>query len=384
MNQPRPDAAEDQAAGKHEVSPLELFFDLVFVFALAQLSHHLYEHLTWRGVAEALVVLVAVHTLWSSTSFEATLPEARKSHARWLVLVVMLLGLFMNAAIGHAWSDGAWWFVVPYLICQVGHVTVTALSAPDAMLRSHYLVMLGWTVASMPLWLLGAAAGSDSRLAWWGAAAALDLIGAWFSHPLPGRSARDRDVEFDADRLVERCRLFLLIALGETVLTTGTALAEAPRELLTVLVGTLSLASIVGLWMLYFGSSDGHVDDHLARSSNPLRTARRVMNSQVIVVAGLIALAVGQEAVIAHPKGDTHVSVVLLLFGGAALYVLVQAWYLTVVAGGRPHARLAGAAALVVGAVVALALPPYAALALVAAVLAVLAGLTLRDPAAVG
>lgn len=384
MNQPQEEAARDQRAGKHEVSPLELFFDLVFVFALAQLSHHLYEHLSWHGVAETLVLLIAVHTVWSSTSFEATLPEARKSHAQWLVLVVMLLALFMNAAISRAWADGAWWFVVPYLVCQFGHATVTALSAPDTMLRAHYLVMLGWTAASTPLWLLGAAAGSDARLGWWAAAAALDLVGAWFSHPLPGRSARDRDVEFDADRLVERCRLFLLIALGETVLTTGTALVEAPLEPLTVLVGTLSLASIVGLWMLYFGSSDHHVDDHLEHSSDPLRTARRVMNSQVIVVAGLVALAVGQESVIAHPEGDARPAVVLLLFGGALLYVLVQAWYLSVVVGGRTHVRLLGAAVLVLGAAIALAVPPYAALALVAAVLAVLAGLTLRDPAAVG
>lgn len=383
MTQRTPDVQSDAPAGKHEVSPLELFFDLVFVFALAQLSHHLLEHQTWSGAAETLILLVAVHTMWSSTSFEATLPEARKSHAQWLVLVVMFLGLFMNAAISRAWSDGAWWFVAPYLVCQVGHAGVTAWSAPDSMLRAHYLVMLGWTAVSAPFWVIGAV-DEGNRLWWWGGAAAFDLVGAWFSHPIPGRSARDRDVEFDADRLIERCRLFLLIALGETVLTAGTAIVEAPMSGLTVLTGSLSLLSIVGLWMLYFGSSDRHLDDHLEQSGDPLRTARRVMNSEVIVVAALIALAVGQETVIAHPEGDVPIAVVLLLFGGALAYVLVQAWYLSVVGGGRPHRRLVGAGALVVGGLVAVLLPPYAGLAVVAVILAGLAGATLHDPAAVG
>lgn len=381
MNQRQPENTEQD--GKHEVSPLELLFDLVFILALAQLSHHLLEHLTWRGAAETAILLVAVHTMWASTSFEATLPEARRSHARWLVLVVMLLGLFMNAAISRAWSEAAWWFVVPYLVCQLGHVTVTAWSAPDSMLRAHYVVMLGWTVASAPLWLIGASS-ADHRLWWWGGAAALDLVGAWFSHPVPGRRARDRDVEFDADRLVERCRLFLLIALGETVLTAGTALAEAPLELLSVVTGTFSLVSIIGLWMLYFGSSDHHVDAHLEHSDEPLRTARRVMNSQVIVVGALVALAVGQEEVIAHPEGETPIAVVLLLFGGAVAYALVQVWYLSVVGGGRPQRRLAGAGALVVAGGLALLVPPYLALGLVALVLVSLAGVTLHDPEAVG
>lgn len=79
---------------KHEVMPLELFFDLVFVFAVSQLSHHLLEHLSWRGTLETLVLLVAVFTVWFTTSWAATIIPVAQSRTRWMVLAVMLLGLF--------------------------------------------------------------------------------------------------------------------------------------------------------------------------------------------------------------------------------------------------------------------------------------------------
>jgi low temperature requirement protein LtrA len=88
----------DNPERKYEVTPLELLFDLVFAFALSQLSHHLLTHLSWRGAAETLVMLLAVFAVWFTTSWSATLIRADQSRTRWLVLAVMLLGLFMNAS----------------------------------------------------------------------------------------------------------------------------------------------------------------------------------------------------------------------------------------------------------------------------------------------
>jgi len=87
-----------------------------------------------------------------------------------------------------------------------------------------------------------------------GGAALIDLAGTWLAHPAPGRALHSENVEFDADHMIERCRLFLLIALGESVLTSGTALADAPRTLLTVVTGTCALVTIVALWALHFAA----------------------------------------------------------------------------------------------------------------------------------
>ena len=236
-------------------------------------------------------------------------------------------------------------------------------------------------VASAPLGLIGAAAEETTRLWWWSAAAAIDLIGAWFAHPVPGRVLHSRNVAFDADHMIERCRLFLIIVLGETVLTTGTALAQAPFGFLTAVTGSLSLLSIVSLWILYFGGSDHLVSEQVASTADPIRSARLAMKREVVVVAGRIALAVG--------PGDRHCASPRSRIGHAEpaavraplLYLLAQAWYLRVVSGQLPRVQLAAAGALILAGAISLAMPPYAALALMTSLLAALAATSLREAA---
>ena len=123
---------------EREVSPLELFYDLVFVFAVSQLSEHLVGHLTWRGGAETLVLLCAVFTVWLLTTFEATYFDITRRQTQFAVLTVMVLGLFMNAAIGVAFSTGGWAFVIPLVVTQVARGIVTSTTAPTPQLRQHY------------------------------------------------------------------------------------------------------------------------------------------------------------------------------------------------------------------------------------------------------
>ena len=117
------------------VSPLELFFDLVFVFAVSQLSAYLLARVTWRTAAESAVMLVAVFGVWAYTSFEATLLHTSRSYTRKMLVVVALVGLFMNAAIGHAFGDGSWAFVIPFLLIQLSPLATIATGL-DADLAS--------------------------------------------------------------------------------------------------------------------------------------------------------------------------------------------------------------------------------------------------------
>jgi low temperature requirement protein LtrA len=125
-----PDREHDQ---KYEVTPLELFFDLVFVFAVSQLSHHWLEHLTWRGAADVLVMLLPILTVWSYTSWAATMIPADRSKTLWMVLSVMLLGLFINASVTTAFTSSGWPFVIPFLLIQLGRTVWTIVNAPVAI-----------------------------------------------------------------------------------------------------------------------------------------------------------------------------------------------------------------------------------------------------------
>jgi low temperature requirement protein LtrA len=358
---------------KYEVTPLELLFDLVFAFALSQLSHHLLTHLSWRGAVETLVMLLAIFAVWFTTSWSATLVRADQSRTRWLVLAVMLLGLFMNAWVTRAFTTSGWAFVIPLLLIQLGRTVWTLLNSTDAVLREHYFRTLLWLIATTPLWIAGAAMSPEARVLWWALAAGIDQLGRWLAHPIPGRRLRSENVEFDADHMLERCRMFLLIALGETVVTTGMAISEASLTVMTLATGTFALTGTVALWALSFGRSHRLIIQHLEKTSDPIRASRHAVNALTVMVAGLIAIAVANEEVIAHPRGHTSFALSLLLAGGPILFLAAQGWYLWVVPKVRSQLHMIGGIALLVVGLVTLAAPPYVALLLVGASVSILA-----------
>ncbi|MFI9392809.1 low temperature requirement protein A [Streptomyces bauhiniae] len=356
---------------RREVSPLELFYDLVFVFAVSQLSHHLLEHLTWRGAAETAVLLVAVFGTWVYTSYEATFLDIDRSVTRWMVVIVMGLGLYMNASVSAAFTDRPWAFVVPLLAILFFAAGVTAAAGHGEELREHFRRTLVWMAAAAPLWIVGACAGSGPRLWWWVAAALVDLTGTWLAHPLPGRMLGSRQLGFDADHMVERLRLFFIILLGETVLTAGRALSDAPVGWSTILAGLGVFTALVCLWAVYFGGGEDVFTTAVATTTDQLRSVRLGVNSAYVVLAALVAMAVGSELVIAHPLGHGSVTLALLLFGGLALYLAATAWFFRATAHGAWTERLLAGAACVPAAVAAVWLPPLASVALLDLILLV-------------
>ncbi|MGR6999336.1 low temperature requirement protein A [Yinghuangia aomiensis] len=342
---------------RREVSPLELFYDLVFVFAVSQLSHHLLEHLTWRGAAETAVLLVAVFGTWAYTSYEATFLDIHRQVTRSMIVVAMGLGLFMNASIPGAFDDRAWAFVIPLLAVLFFAGAVTAMAGRTNALREHFRRTLLWMVASAPLWIAGAAVGPGPRLWWWAGAALIDLTGTWLAHPLPGRTLHSRELDFDADHMLERLRLFFIILLGETVLTAGRAMSEAPVDAPSVLATTGVFIALVCLWAVYFGGGEDVVTTAIATTTDPVRSVRLGVNSAYLVLAALVALAVGSELAIAHPTGHGSATLALLLFGSPALYLATTAWFFGTTTGGAWKEHLLACLVLAATGVAAMWLP---------------------------
>ncbi|MCX5126772.1 low temperature requirement protein A [Streptomyces sp. NBC_00347] len=363
---------------RRDVSPLELFYDLVFVFAVSQLSHHLLEHLSWRGAAETAVLLVAVVGTWVFTSYEATLLGIDRRVTRWMVVVVMGIGLFANSAIPHAFQDRAWAFVTALLFVLLSAGTVTALAARTEVQREHYRRTLVWMAAAAPLWIVGAAVDSGPRLWWWAAAALIDLSGTWLAHPLPGRTFRSREFPLDVPHMLERLRLFLIILLGETVLTAGRAMSDAPVDAPSMLATAGVFTALVCLWATYFGGGEEVVTTFVAHTTDPVGAVRLGVNSAYVLMAALVAFAVGSELTIAHPLGHGSATLALLLFGGPAFYLATAAWFYRTTTGGAWTERLIACVALAAGGVAAVWLPPLASLALLDAILIVTATVLAR------
>lgn len=365
---------------RREVMPLELFFDLVYVFAIGQLLHQLLAHPTWTGAAQALVLYLAVYGAWAYTTWAVTLVPAEDPRTRQMLLAVMLVGLFMNAAIPRAFDDAGWVFAGIYLLINIGRTVWLRMIGLDPVNQEHFGRVLVWFVAAAPLWLIGAAASGGARLAWWAAAVLIDLVGTWTAHPLPGRRLDSQQVTFAGGHLLERVRLFMIIALGEAVLTTGTALTAAPDEPMTLLTGSVALTGTVALFSLYFRRSEHVVRHHLQRTEDPMRAGRSGVYSLMASVAGLIATAAGDERVIAHPAEHAGITTNLLLFGGPALYIGAQIWYGATLLDDPHRSRLVALSALVIGCTVTLAAPAYLAAVIAAAIVVTLAAFEDRHP----
>ncbi|WP_216651137.1 low temperature requirement protein A [Actinomadura litoris] len=365
-------SAVADAGPRRAVSPLELFFDVVFVFAVGQLAEHLHTELSWRGAAETAVMVVAVLGTWVLTSFDATFLDITRAQTRGLVLAVMGLGLFMNAQIPHAFAGRPWAFVVPLVAILLLTGTTAAVTASVAVLRSHYHRVLIWAAVSVPLWLVGAAVDHDARIAWWAAAAAVDLTGTWLRHPLPGRVFPSRYFVFDAEHMVERIRLFLILQLGETVLTIGSSITDAPVDAPTVAAALGVFVAPACLWATYFLGGEEIVTRQVASTSDPMRSIHRAVNSTYGTLTGLVALAVGSGLVIGHASGAGTVRLSLLMFGGPILYLVAQAWWYYVTTGRAWAARLLACAACAAAGVAARWLSPLVSVLILDVILVVL------------
>ena len=363
----------EQQSEEYKVAPIELFFDLIFVFAFIQLSHNLAEHLSWRGAVETGILLVAVLTVWSYTSWAATMIPVHKTTSSLMVLSVTILGLLMNASINKAFGAASWSFVIPLLAIQIGRTIWTIVYAPDKHYKEHFIRVLVWLLVSTPLWIMGALEDSEARLYWWLAAALLELLGSYLAHPLPGKRLHSEKLPFDAEHMLERYNLFLIIALGETVLMSGISIAEAPTDIMTIVTGIFAMVITVSLWALTFGSAQHRTEDHIKHSIDPVGVSRHAMNAITFMVAGLIILAVGNEKIIHHPTGHTELIYGFMVSGGPALFLITQSAFLKWVLNTPSHKHWIGGFVVALSGLLALVLPPYGVILSISLILATLA-----------
>ena len=363
---------------EREVSPLELFFDLVYVFAISQLSHHLVEHVDLRTGAETAVLALAVFYAWYMVAWGANWLDPDPLPVRAMLVGLMFASLLMSVAIGDAFGDRAWLFVTGYLVLHVARAAFLIVALRGRPQSEHFVNDLVWEVLTGVLWVAGAVAGPDARLVLWGLAVAAGYGGAWAQHWLPGRGRRvDLDhTEIAGGHLVERFRLFFIIVLGETVLTMGTAFAAEPFALERLLALAIGFAGTVGLWWSYFQRSEGLGVEAAERADDPGAVGLWGTWTLTLIVLGLIAIAVADELAIAHPGDDATLGFTLLAFGGPALFLLAQLLFQRAALGRAPRSRAVGLAAL---AVLAVATAPLTLIAGIAASSAVVIAVAITD-----
>jgi len=220
----------ERVAGEEaRVGFAELFFDLVFVFAVTQLSHFLLHHFTPLGAVETVLLLIAVWWVWIYTSWVTNWLDPGKTAVRLMLFVLMIAGLVLSTSIPEAFEGRGLAFALSYTFMQVGRSAFTAWVLKDIRPANHrnFQRITAWFVVSAALWIAGGLVGSELRLALWTGAIAFEFAGpaSGFFVPGLGRS-QTTDWDISGAHMAERCGLFIIIALGESILVTGATFAE--------------------------------------------------------------------------------------------------------------------------------------------------------------
>jgi low temperature requirement protein LtrA len=370
----RRDAGVEQRA-----TTLELFYDLVFVFAVTQVSHLLLAHLDWEGVGQSVLVLLVVWWSWNYTTWVTNELDPRSIVVRLLLIALMLASLLMAIAIPEAFGDKALLFAGSYVAIQVGrHSFLTFAAAdPGTIERQRAGRILIWFVAAGVLWIAGALADGSTRTVLWLAALALDYGAPLVTFWLPGRPRLLPEAwEVGSAHFAERFQLFIIIALGETVVITGATTSELDLTTARVVAFGLAFLATAALWWLYFSLVATIAERRLALAENRTVIARDAYTYlHVVIVAGILLSAVGDELVIAHPTDELPDAELAAVVCGPALYLLAHVALrlrMTGTIGGR---RLAGAiACLAIGAIGAAAPALVVAALLLAVLVAVIVG----------
>ncbi|MEO8539453.1 MAG: low temperature requirement protein A [bacterium] len=338
--------------GEHSrVTNFELFFDLIFVFAVTQLSHTLAEHLNPEGLLHASILLLAVWWVWMYTTWATNWCDPDHLGVRVVLVGIMFGGLVMSASIPDAFDGRAFGFVIPYVAIQVGRSAFVGWAGrSERRFLLTFVRITSWFGISAVLWFAGAYAQNDARVWFWLAALAIEYAGPSARYWLPrlGQSLLS-DWNVEGAHLAERCGLFIIIALGESLLVTGATFSHLEWTGSVVLAMVSAFAAAVAMWWIYFDLTAEAGTERIAHAELPGSLARLAYTYiHLPMVAGIIISAVGDELVLAHPDGDTELSHALAIVGGPLLFLIGYALFKRAILGKwfAVHAVALGALAL--------------------------------------
>src|ERR1700735_2173716 len=239
-------------SGQQRVTNIELFFDLVYVFAITQLSHYLLGHATVPGALQAGLLLVMVWLVWAYTTWVTNWLDPEQMVVRLLLVVLMLISLAMSVSLPRAFEDLGLWVGGGYAVQQIGRSVFMVIALRGYTLRANYERILAWCVVSGALALGGGFAHGWARGLLWLLAVSVDLVGGVIGFATPGLGrSHTSDWTIEGGHFAERCQAFILIALGESIVIIGTVLSGQKGVTVTnVTAFVVAFIGSVAMWWL--------------------------------------------------------------------------------------------------------------------------------------
>jgi low temperature requirement protein LtrA len=329
---------------ERHTTPVELLWDLVFVFAVTQVTTLLSDDLSWTGFGHGMLVLALVWWAWSAYVWAANAEQEESRVLRGVLLLGMVLIFIAGLSLPHAFADRATVFACSYAGVRLLHLALYAHASRRG--RASWSAIVGFAttvVLGMTLLIGGSFLGEAARVVLWTLAVAIDYAGpAWLTRErLRGLQ------EVAVAHFAERYSLFVIICLGESIVAIGLSANERPMDADLIAAVALGLLATIGLWWTYFDRFASTAETRLREHDDPvLAAADGYSYLHLVIVAGIIVFAVGMKVTI-HDLGEPLAGAArLALCGGIAMYLLGNVAFRLRMVGAVGYAKLAGAAGL--------------------------------------
>jgi low temperature requirement protein LtrA len=370
-------------SGARRVTNIELFFDLVYVFAVTQMSAHLRHDPTVTGAAQTALLLAMMWICWVYTTWVTNWMDPDRLAVRLVLVALMLIGLAMSAALPRAFGaddghgDLGWLVGDGYALSQVGRSLFMVLALRGDRLRRNFERILTWCAASGALAVAGGLAPGHWRELLWLLAVATDVLGGTVGFWVPGLGrSRTTDWDISGGHFAERCQAFILIALGESVVVIGESVAGLDVTAANVAAFVVAFIGTAALWWIYFDRGAEASTEVIERSADPGRLGRSAYHDiHPVMVAGIIVVAASDQN-LAAPGSELHAAATWMALGGPALFLAGNAAFKYVIWRVIPWSRLI---AIVVLALLAFAASSLPALALAACTMVVVLSVAVAD-----
>ncbi|GAA0911989.1 low temperature requirement protein A [Virgisporangium aurantiacum] len=320
-----------EETGQVRVSTLELFFDLVFVFTITQLTEVLADHLDLIGVVRVTLMLGVIWWMYSAYAWLTNAMTPSSPLRRVLLLVGMGSFLAVALAVPDAFGAAGWLFGLGYLVVNLVHTGAFALAGGEGVLRALRGGLALLNLLSSSLVLAGGILTGPWRYGLWALAFAIQAATPYLS-PIGGFSIA-------AGHFVERHGLVVIIALGESIIAIGVGVRGYDLGLSIVFGAMLVLTVLYYMYWVYFGGDDERAEHVLAATADPTRRAYRAVHAfgwaHIPMLLGIVAFAAGVKKIIGHPFDAAKIEYALAVAGGVLLYLIGHAVFLLVLGLGR-------------------------------------------------
>jgi low temperature requirement protein LtrA len=335
-----------KAEQQSRVSTLELFFDLVFVFTVTQLTELLADHLDLRGAVRVLLMLGVIWWMYSAYAWLTNAMAPSSPLRRVLLLVGMGGFLGVAIAVPQAFGAAGWLFGLGYFVVNAIHTGAFALAGGEGVMRALRGGLAWLNLLSATLVLVGGILTGPWRYGLWAVAFLIQVATPYLS-PIGGFTLAPA-------HFVERHGLVVIVALGESLIAVGIGIRGYELTLGIVFAAVLVLTVLYYLYWVYFGGDDMRAEHALEATADPRRRALHAVHAfgfaHVPMLFGIVVFAAGVKKIIGHPFDGAKLTYALAITGGVVIYLVGHAVFRLVLRlGSVRHAVLASVLILALG-----------------------------------